>query len=103
MRANRTTLPFANRSFAWAVSEIKANEAGVNDFTLESNNVKATVSSRGATLCSVLFEGKEMTVSREMLGGKATDSRGLKHYAGVTTGRVTGRMRSTFEANGKTY
>lgn len=44
-----------------------------------------------------------MTVSREMLGGKATDSRGLNHYAGVTTGRVTGRMLNTFSANGKTY
>merc|ERR1712176_375015 len=38
-----------------------------------------------------------------MLGGKAKDSRGLKHYAGVTTGRVTGRMLSSFTANGKTY
>ena len=44
-----------------------------------------------------------MTVSLDMLGGKATDSRGLKHYAGVTTGRVTGRMLNTFTANGKTY
>ena len=65
--------------------------------------VKAKISSRGATLTSVKMNGEEVTVSLDMLGGKATDSRGLKHYAGVTTGRVTGRMRSSFEANGKTY
>lgn len=54
-------------------------------------------------MTSVKMDGKEVTVSLDMLGGKATDSRGLKHYAGVTCGRMTGRMRSTFEANGKTY
>ena len=54
-------------------------------------------------MTSVKMDGKEVTVSLDMLGGKATDSRGLKHYAGVTTGRVTGRMLNTFTANGKTY
>lgn len=49
------------------------------------------------------MQGKEVTISLEMLGGKSTDSRGLKHYAGVTLGRVAGRLRNTFQANGKTY
>ena len=94
----------SNRNFAWSVTSAGSPEPGVQDFLLDSGNlIKAKISSRGATLTSVKMEGEEVTVSLDMLGGKATDSRGLKHYAGVTTGRVTGRMRSTFEANGKTY
>ena len=70
---------------------------GVRNFTLESGNLlKMSLSSQGATLTSVKMSGEEITVSLDMLGGKATDSRGLNHYAGVTCGRTTGRMLNTF-------
>ena len=99
----KKNLKVAEKS-SWSVRCIGESEPGVLNYVLDSGElVKAQVSMKGATLTSVKVNGEDVTVSLDMLGGKSTDSRGLKHYAGTTTGRVTGRMLNTFKANGKIY
>jgi aldose 1-epimerase len=71
-------------------------------WTLKAGDLEATISEYGATLVSLKFMGKEMTLCHDELPDLL--NRDINPHYGATCGRVAGRIaKAQFALNDTTY
>ena len=78
------------------------NDEQVQCFRLKHGDLEATVTSFGATLLSLKFKGKELTLNWDDLESLQDPDKNPKY--GATCGRVTGRIsHAQFKINDKVF